>query len=52
MKKCRYRNCNSEINSGRSDKEFCDGSCKRMEQTYRKRKKKKDEKINTGRIYQ
>jgi hypothetical protein len=47
MKKCRYRNCKKEINSGRSDKEFCNRSCKRMEQTYRKRKLKKDEKTDS-----
>ena len=46
MKVCRYRNCKKEILSGRKDKQFCNGSCKRMEQTYRKRQKKKDEKIN------
>jgi len=51
MKKCRYRNCRKEITSGRSDKEFCNRSCKRMEQTYRKRKLKKDERNNTGGVY-
>jgi hypothetical protein len=45
MKKCRYRNCKKEITSGRSDKEFCNRSCKRMEQTYRKREKAKNEKL-------
>lgn len=44
MKKCKYRNCKDFITSGRIDKQYCDGSCKRMEQTYRKREKKKYEK--------
>ncbi len=43
-KECRYRNCKKEIINGRSDKQFCDGSCKRMEQTYRKRIRLKIEK--------
>lgn len=51
MKRCKYRNCKKPILSGRSDKQYCDRSCKKMEQTYRKRQKIKDEKINTGRIY-
>lgn len=46
MKKCRYRRCNRLIEDGRKDKLFCNRSCKRMEQTYRKRQKLKNEKIN------
>ena len=51
MKKCKYRNCNKHILKGRSDKQYCNGSCKRMEQTYRKREKIKDEKTNTTGIH-
>ena len=40
MKLCKYRNCCKLILSGRTDKQYCNGSCKRMEQTYRKRQKK------------
>ena len=46
MKICKYRNCEKMI-KGRKDKQFCNRSCKRMEQTYRKRQMKKDEKNNT-----
>jgi hypothetical protein len=41
MKKCKYRNCCKDILNGRVDKVFCNRSCKRMEQTYRKRALKK-----------
>lgn len=41
MRNCKYRNCNKEIVEGRSDKIFCNRSCKRMEQTYRRRNLKK-----------
>jgi len=41
MKKCKYRNCSKDIVNGRVDKVFCNRSCKRMEQTYRKRTLKK-----------
>jgi hypothetical protein len=41
MKKCKYRNCCEYIVNGRVDKVFCNRSCKRMEQTYRKRALKK-----------
>ena len=40
MKKCKYRNCNKDI-FGRSDKEYCNRSCKTQEQTYKKREMKK-----------
>lgn len=40
-KKCNYRNCKKEITDGRSDKQYCNRNCKDMEQTYRKRNKKK-----------
>lgn len=42
MKKCKYRKCQKEIIIGRSDKVFCNRSCKQMEQTYRKRNIKKE----------
>ena len=45
MRICKYRRCDKEI-EGRKDKLFCNRSCKRMEQTYRKRERKKNEKIN------
>ena len=44
MRKCNFRRCNKEI-SGRKDKQYCNRSCKRMEQTYRKREKIKNEKL-------
>lgn len=47
MKICRFRRCKKEITTGQSNKEFCNGSCRRMEQTYRKREKMKNEKTNT-----
>lgn len=47
MRKCRYRRCLKEID-GRKDKQFCNRSCKRMEQTYRKREKIKNEKNITN----
>lgn len=45
MKICKYRNCKNFILRGRKDKQYCNGSCKRMEQTYRKREKIKYEKV-------
>lgn len=36
---CTYRNCNNPL-EGRIDKKFCCTSCRKMEQTYIKRKKK------------
>ena len=44
MRKCNFRRCGEEI-SGRKDKQYCNRSCKRMEQTYRKREKAKNEKL-------
>lgn len=41
MKVCKYRNCKKMIFVGRSDKQYCNRSCKTMEQTYRKRQKSK-----------
>ena len=38
--KCKYRNCKNDI-VGRSDKQYCNRSCKTQEQTYRKRERKK-----------
>jgi len=38
-----YRNCNKEVNSDnrkRNTKKYCDVSCRKMEQTYRKRDEK------------
>ena len=48
MRRCKYRNCEKEI-TGRKDKLFCNRSCKKMEQTYRKRELKKvlKDEINT-----
>lgn len=38
--KCFYRNCENEIGDDkRKDAKFCKTSCRKMEQTYRKRKK-------------
>lgn len=35
--KCKYRNCNKEIEGGRKDKLFCDRNCKSCERKYIKR---------------
>ena len=36
---CSYRNCKKELPEGkRKDAKYCNTSCKKMEQTYRKRK--------------
>ena len=40
MRKCKYRNCLSEI-QGRSNKKFCKIQCKRNELKYKQRDKKK-----------
>ena len=45
MRKCKYRRCGKKI-TGRKDKQYCNRSCKRMEQTYRKRAIKKLMKLN------
>lgn len=45
MRLCKYRNCRKEI-KGRKDKQYCNRSCKCMENTYKKREIKKNEKIN------
>ena len=38
--KCYYRNCDNQIAEGkRKDAKFCCTNCKKMEQTYRRRKK-------------
>jgi hypothetical protein len=40
VKKCEYRNCGKELDeSKRVDAKFCNTSCRKQEQTYRKRKK-------------
>lgn len=44
MRNCNFRRCGKEI-SGRKDKKYCNRSCKKMEQTYRKREKSKNEKL-------
>ena len=35
---CSYRNCNNNLEGKRVDAKFCCRGCKKMEQTYRKRK--------------
>ena len=45
---CKYRNCDREIEPSKKGqkKEYCNLSCRKMEQTYRKREKVKlDKKI-------
>jgi hypothetical protein len=38
--KCCYKNCDNKIAEGkRKDAKFCCTNCKKMEQTYRRRKK-------------
>ena len=46
---CNYRRCSNDLEGMRKDAKYCCMSCRKMEQTYRKRKKvliekyKKDE---------
>jgi len=40
MRKCKYRNCENEID-GRPNKKFCCIKCKRNELKYKQRTKKK-----------
>jgi hypothetical protein len=37
-RECNYRNCNKDISEMRKDAKFCCVNCRKMEQTYRKRK--------------
>jgi len=43
-RECSYRNCNIDITEMRKDAKFCCVSCRKMEQTYRKRRVKLIEK--------
>jgi len=39
--KCKYRNCEKNVGSGRTDKAYCSEKCKSNEKKYRQRIKKK-----------
>lgn len=46
---CHYRNCQNEIIEGRSDKIYCQETCRRNEKKYRQRERdrnRKKEKVN------
>lgn len=42
-KVCEYRNCNNQLEVIRKTKKFCCTNCRKMEQTYLKRDRKKSE---------
>jgi len=48
--KCHYRNCHNEVEGGRSDKIYCQETCRRNEKKYRQRERDKKRKIEKTNI--
>jgi hypothetical protein len=49
-RECSYRNCNIDITEMRKDAKFCCVNCRKMEQTYKKRRVKFIEKYKQNEL--